>query len=98
MTTTDITGLREEIAATRANLGDTVEALAAKADVRERLSRSASQTMDRVSHTASEKAVQVGQAVTRMREDARRRPQPWIGGALAAAAVVALIVIGSRRR
>ena len=70
--------LRAEIVQTRAALGDTVQALAAKADVKARVRASASQTADRVKGSVRR---------------ARRSPETWMivtAGAAATAAVILL--------
>lgn len=79
---TDVEVLREEIRRTRADLGETVQALAAKADVRARLRQSAAGTADRVRNT--------------MRDP--RRTIPWIALAAGTAVLVVLIVTRGRRR
>jgi hypothetical protein len=80
---TDAEVLREEIRRTRADLGETVQALAAKADVRARLRQSAAGTADRVRNTM---------------RDPRRTPIPWIALAAGTAVLVVLIVTRGRRR
>ncbi|WDZ82238.1 DUF3618 domain-containing protein [Micromonospora cathayae] len=61
--TGDVEALREEIRRTRVELGETMEALAAKADVKARLRDSAEQARERVRE-------QAGQARERVREQA----------------------------
>ncbi|MBX6357325.1 MAG: DUF3618 domain-containing protein [Micromonosporaceae bacterium] len=73
--------LREHILQTRAELGATVEELAARADVRTRLRHSAEEARTRVRQSAQE---------------AVRSPVPWMV-LLAAAATVAVIVVVQRR-
>jgi Protein of unknown function (DUF3618) len=71
--------LRAEIAETRAALGDTVEALAAKADVKARVRVSAAETAERVKGSVRR---------------ARRAPETWMivtAGAAATAAVILLL-------
>ncbi|SCL33355.1 Protein of unknown function [Micromonospora nigra] len=102
----DNEALREEIRRTRVELGETVEALAAKADVKARLRSSADQARERMREQASATVARVrGQAETaRLRaqeggEVVRRDPTPF--AALAAGAVVAVVVlmiIRGRRR
>lgn len=58
--------VRAEIERTRAGLGDTVEALAAKADIKAQAERAVSDART----TASEKAVEVRQAVSGRRDRA----------------------------
>jgi hypothetical protein len=71
--------LREEIRQTRADLGETVQALAAKADVKSRLKESAAQTSDRFKESAAqtsdrfkESAAQTSQ---RLKESASQRAE-----------------------
>ncbi|MFC0509295.1 DUF3618 domain-containing protein [Micromonospora costi] len=106
----DTEALREEIRRTRVELGETMELLAAKADVKARLRESADQARQRMRE-------QAGQAVARMRAQAaemtglaradmsqqgemmRRNPAPWVAVAAGAAAVaVVLLIIQGRRR
>ena len=71
--------LRREIVQTRAALGDTVQALAAKADVKGRMRASATHTADRVKGSVRR---------------ARRAPETWMivtAGAAATAAVILLL-------
>ncbi|WP_328853486.1 DUF3618 domain-containing protein [Micromonospora globbae] len=106
----DTEALREEIRRTRVELGETMEALAAKADVKARLKESADQARQRMRERA-------GQTVARMRGQAartageartqaqrkgdqvRRNPAPWaVVAAGAVATVVVLLVLRGRRR
>jgi hypothetical protein len=82
----DVEALREEIRHTRADLGETVQALAAKADVKARMKESAAHTKDRVRESLHEAV-----------ESVRRRPAPWLAAAAAAAALIALVVVRGRR-
>jgi hypothetical protein len=79
----EITRLREHIMQTRAELGATVEALAARTDVRAR-----------VRETAEEAKIRVRQSA----QDAARRPVPWMVLLAAAAAVAAFVVLKRRSR
>ncbi|MDM4718396.1 DUF3618 domain-containing protein [Micromonospora sp. WMMA1363] len=95
----DTEALREEIRRTRVELGETMEALAAKADVKKRLRSSTEQARERMREQAT-------MTVARMRGQARDRGErvrgnaaPFVAlaaGALAAA-VVLMIVRGRRR-
>ncbi|MEV6846270.1 DUF3618 domain-containing protein [Actinoplanes sp. NPDC051411] len=106
-TPTDPQALRSEIAATRADLGDTVEALAAKADVKTRakgaIGDAAGQARQKLA-SASDRAAQAAGALTETAVSAKdqlppqvRRPLPWalIG---AVAAVAGLVVVLVRRK
>jgi hypothetical protein len=77
----EITRLRADIVQTRAELGATVEALAARADVRARVRESAEEAKARLRQSAQE---------------AVRSPVPWVV-LLTAAAVVAGFVVLRRR-
>jgi hypothetical protein len=72
----EVEALRADIEQTRAELGETVQALAAKADVKSRVKDSAAQTKDRVKGSAAQTAAQVrdsaGQAVERAKDSLRR--------------------------
>lgn len=72
--------LREEIRLTRVELGETVQALAAKADVKARVRRSAAHSADR----ARAQVYGAGAAV-------RRQPVPW--ATLAAGTAAAIILL-----
>jgi hypothetical protein len=88
----DLEALRAEIKQTRAELGETVQALTAKADVKARAKDSVEQTKQRVK---SQVAVATGKAT-----DAVRRSRAPIAALLigvVAAAGVVLIVRGRRR-
>ncbi len=83
--------LRSDIAETRSNLGETVEALAAKADVKER-------AKDTVRETAAAARESGQQAVDRVEDSVRRRPASWglvLAGVIAAVTAISVL---SRRR
>lgn len=97
---TDVEQLRAEIAQTRAELGETVQALAARADVKARLQESADEAKARVrvglhtaaveAKTAAAQAPQRARRVAaRARDAVRRDPRP---AALAAGLVVLLVL------
>ncbi|MEU7908233.1 DUF3618 domain-containing protein [Actinoplanes sp. NPDC049118] len=78
----DVAALREDIRQTRADLGETVQALAAKADVKARAKEQVEQTKQRARaqvHDASEKV--------------RRNPVPFAAALVAGAALVGIILI-----
>lgn len=107
--TGDPDALREEIRRTRAELGETVEALAAKADVKARLKDSADQAKERLREQAAQARErmrgQAAQTGDRMREQAgslrssaydlreNARREPLPWGLLAAGALTAVIVV-----
>ncbi|MER7444792.1 DUF3618 domain-containing protein [Micromonospora avicenniae] len=106
----DTEALREEIRRTRVELGETMEALAAKADVKARLKESAGQARQRMREQAASTVARLrGQAVemtglaradmAQQGEMMRRNPTPWAAVAVGAVAVVvAVVVIQGRRR
>lgn len=77
----DVQALRDEIRQTRAELGDTVQALTAKADVKARVKESAAEARERV----RESAVEAGQ---RVKESAVEAGQRVMGSAAHTAAQV----------
>lgn len=104
-TPTDPEQLRAEIDQTRAELGDTVQALAAKTDVKARAKQAAGDAADGAKqklNAAKDQAVDAATAVKDQLAQAEvppqlRRPTPW--AALAGAAALAgLVVVLIRRR
>lgn len=108
----EVEALQQDIERTRAQLGDTVEALAAKADIKGRAERAASQAAAQARQTARDAAKQiratasdaVWQAATSARDAVKRAAgvgRRWIRGpvpaVLAGAAVVATAVVFTRR-
>lgn len=102
----DQDALRDEIRRTRTELGETVEALAAKADVKARIKESAAQTRERVRERAGHTVAAVQASARDVRatahdagEVARRNPLPWatIATGALAVAIVILIVRGRGR-
>jgi hypothetical protein len=87
----DTDAIRADIAETRAELGDTVEALAAKADVKARAKARAKDTAQAATERAKDTAEQVGETV-------RRRPAPLAGALAAVAAAIGAVVMVRRRR
>ncbi len=79
----EITRLRQHILQTREELGATVEALAARADVRARLRETTEEAKLRVRRSA---------------RDAVRKPAVWVGLIAAAAAVAAIVAVKRRTR
>jgi ElaB/YqjD/DUF883 family membrane-anchored ribosome-binding protein len=93
--------LRAEIAHTRVELGETVQALAAKADVKARLQETADEAKAKArerlqlakveARTAAAEAPQRAQVlVLRLRESVRDNPKPY---AIAAGVTVLLVVV-----
>ena len=112
-TPTDPQQLRAEIEKTRAELGETVQELAAKADVKARAKQAAGDTADRLRQKLSTVKEQAGQATGAVAQRAStakqqlaesdlpapmRRPLPLAAiGAAAVAALVVLVVLARRR-
>ena len=97
--TGDTESLREEIRRTRVALGETVEALAAKADVKKRLKSSTDQAKERMRQQATMTVARVRGQARQNGDRIRGNPVPLAAlaaGALAAA-VVLMIVRGRRR-
>jgi ElaB/YqjD/DUF883 family membrane-anchored ribosome-binding protein len=102
---TDVEALRAEIAHTRADLGETVQALAAKADVKARLQESADEAKARVREQLQATALELKAAARdpkkaralalKARDAVRRNPRPY---AVAVGIVLVLILGASRRR
>jgi ElaB/YqjD/DUF883 family membrane-anchored ribosome-binding protein len=98
----DPDALREEIEETRAELGNTVEALANKLDVKAQAKNAVSDakekaatTLSSVQSTATARAEQLRDTAT---NTYRSRPQATWGVAAAALAVIVAVVWASRRR
>ncbi|WP_433688810.1 DUF3618 domain-containing protein [Micromonospora carbonacea] len=107
--TGDTEALREEIRRTRVELGETMEALAAKADVKARLRSSAEQAKGRVREQAAQTVARVRGQAAQGAEAARERaaagaelgrsPVPWAAVAAGAvAAMIVLLIVRGRRR
>jgi hypothetical protein len=98
----DPAAIRADIERTRAELGDTVEALAAKTDVKARAQDAAHAAKVRVQDGVAETAHAVADEARQVRRVIARRPVPAAAVAGLAAAVTALLVIlrqrSSRRR
>jgi hypothetical protein len=105
----DPTALRKEIAQTRADLGETVEALAAKVDVKARAHETVEHAKLRARATAQEAkdhAIELGRdfrqdplgqlraLAERIRRSIRERPMPW---AVAAGFVALAALVRARR-
>jgi hypothetical protein len=92
--TPEAVAVREDIAATRADLGETVDALAAKTDVKTRATGAARRAASSVRDSGR-------QQVVRARESVRRQPRRWAGvgtGVVALAATAAGAVLWQRNR
>ena len=111
-TPTDVAKLRDDITRTREELGVTIEALAAKADVKARAQESVAEARQRAVAKVRDTRTRVldgftavrtdpvGQArlgLVRVRRSVVERPAPWIVGA-AFVALAALMSVGKRGR
>lgn len=100
MNAPDAATLRAEIAATRSQLGETLEALAAKADVKTRIRDAAGRRTASVRDQTSMVISDGKETVRTARQAASKRleavpggPAPWaLGVAIAAASVLAWLV------
>ncbi|MBF9129071.1 DUF3618 domain-containing protein [Plantactinospora sp. S1510] len=90
--------LRAEIRQTRAELGETVQALAAKADVKARIKGSAAQTRDRVRERAGQTTATVRSSVHDAGSVALRHPVPWAVIAAGALALAVVVLVARGRR
>jgi hypothetical protein len=86
-----VDALRADIAETRDDLGGTVEALGAKADVKARAADAARRTTAKVREHASTTAEKVGSSV-------RQQPRRWAGVATGVAAAAAAVGVVAWRR
>jgi hypothetical protein len=91
----DPNAIREDIARTRAEMGDTVEALGYKADVKSRAKDKMSDAKDRITGRVSEATPDGGQ-VKRAAGVAQENPMGLAIGAIAAGFLVGLLVPTSR--
>jgi Protein of unknown function (DUF3618) len=90
----DPDAIRADIETTRAELGDSVEALAAKADVKARAQETVTAAKDRAKDTAQVATERAKDTAQQVGEKVRRRPAPVaavVAGLAAAASAVALI-------
>ncbi|MBX7267969.1 DUF3618 domain-containing protein [Micromonospora sp. Llam7] len=98
--TGDTEALRADIRRTRVELGETMEALAAKADVKKRLKSSADQARERVRAQAALTVARVRaqSGLTHPQGRGRQGPTPFVALAVGAvAAAVVLMIIRGRR-
>ncbi|GAA3762818.1 hypothetical protein GCM10022225_55580 [Plantactinospora mayteni] len=90
--------LRAEIRQTRAELGETVQALAARADVKARLRGSAAQTRNRVKQRAGQTGANVRSSVHDAGSVALRHPVSWAVMAAGALALAVVVLVARGRR
>jgi hypothetical protein len=86
-----VAALRSEIEETRAELGETVELLAQKADVKAR-------AQEKVDETKARAVVAAGEAKDTLHTSVREKPKQWVAVAAAALAAFAALVVLKRRR
>lgn len=95
----DTEALREEIRRTRVELSETMEALAAKADVKKRLRSSTEQAKERMREQATEAAARVRGRARPRGERVHGSPVSFtVLAAGAVAAVAVLMIVRGRRR
>jgi ElaB/YqjD/DUF883 family membrane-anchored ribosome-binding protein len=90
--------IRADIATTRAELGDSVEALAAKADVKDRAKKTVAAAKDRAGDTAQVATERAKDTARQVGETVRRRPAPLAGVLAAVAAAIGAVVVIRQRR
>jgi hypothetical protein len=101
MSTDDADALRAEIQATRQELGETAEALAAKADVKGRAKEAAADAANRAKEAAKETAIHakdvVRQRFAEVPDAVREHPVPPVVVGLLGAAAIAVAIYASKR-
>jgi hypothetical protein len=93
-----IDDIQADIEHTREELGETVEALSAKLDVKERTKQKALETKDRIGEKTHETKERVVQATQRMRSGDSGKPVVSVVAIAVAAAVIVGLVVWTRRR
>jgi CHASE3 domain sensor protein len=93
----DVAALRAEIKQTRADLGETVQALAAKADVKARAKEQVEHAKDRVRAQAAEATGRVRDVALQAAGTERRVPVALLVAGAAAIVGVIFLIRGSRR-
>jgi uncharacterized protein (DUF3084 family) len=93
-----IDDIRADIENTREELGETVEALSAKLDVKERTKQKALETKDRIGEKTRETKQRVVQATQRMRSGDSGKPVASVVAIAVATAISGGIVVWTRRR
>jgi hypothetical protein len=92
-----IDDIQADIEQTRKELGETVEALSAKLDVKERTKQKAVETKEAIAQTTHETKDRVVEATQRMRSGSSGKPVVPVAIAVTAAVIIG-IVIWTRRR
>jgi ElaB/YqjD/DUF883 family membrane-anchored ribosome-binding protein len=93
-----IDDIQADIENTRRELGETVEALSAKLDVKERTKQKAIETKDRIGEKTHETKERVVQAMQRMRSGDSGKPVVSVVAIAVAATLIVGIVVWTRRR
>jgi ElaB/YqjD/DUF883 family membrane-anchored ribosome-binding protein len=93
----DVEAIRAEIRRTRVELGETVQALAAKADVKARVKESAAHTAAQVRDTADQAVRRARGSLAGAGRSVRERPVPWLAAAAGVTAAVVLLIVRRRR-
>jgi ElaB/YqjD/DUF883 family membrane-anchored ribosome-binding protein len=94
----DTDAIRTDIERTREDLGDTVSALADKADVKSRAKGAVADAKDRVQETAHAATEQAAAKASEVTETVRRRPTPIAAAASGLLAAVGTVLFVRRRR
>jgi ElaB/YqjD/DUF883 family membrane-anchored ribosome-binding protein len=106
MATREPEQIRAEIEETREQLGETVELLAEKADVKGQAKAKVDETKERLRHTAEEAKAKVSSAspdqakgaAANVQHAAKEKPLPFaVGGAFAAGLLLGLLLARRRR-
>jgi GTPase involved in cell partitioning and DNA repair len=101
----DAQALRAEIAEIRADLGDTVEALAAKADVKAQAQAKVEQTKEQFKEKAGQAKEQIGHVTGQLKAKAeeqtaqlraKQQYRPWAQLAVSSVAALVLAAVGAR--
>jgi ElaB/YqjD/DUF883 family membrane-anchored ribosome-binding protein len=94
----DPDAIRADIERTREQLGDSVEALAAKTDVKAQARQRLAATKDRARHAAQDAGGRAKVTAQQAGQTVRQRPAPILGVLAAIAAAIGAVVLGRRRR
>jgi ElaB/YqjD/DUF883 family membrane-anchored ribosome-binding protein len=94
----DPDAIRADIDRTRDELGDSVQALAAKADVKARAQQKLAAAKERARHAAQDASVRAKSTAQQTGDTVRQRPGPAAGIFAAVAAAVGAVLLARRRR
>lgn len=98
MSTEDAEALRAEIQVTRQELGETAEALAAKADVKGRAKDAVEDAKGRAKDAVADVKGRAVETATQAKDAVRKRPVPPLIIGVVAAAAIALVIYARKRR